>query len=145
MIESKRSGCVVRNDGSSGEGGGQILPPSLSLSLATGNAFRIENIRVKRERPGLLRQHLTTVLVASEIGGAARKSQRFPSQRMRRRQGESSKIAAPRCRPHAFSNDPNPEIESILKSRRASWKWFSGQRRRIRLPSCRTYWIAPLK
>jgi RNA 3'-terminal phosphate cyclase (ATP) len=61
---------MIRIDGSSGEGGGQILRSSLSLSLATGKAFRIENIRAKRERPGLLRQHLTAVLAASEIGEA---------------------------------------------------------------------------
>jgi len=61
---------VIRIDGSSGEGGGQILRSSLSLSLATGKAFRIENIRGKRERSGLLRQHLTAVLAAAEIGGA---------------------------------------------------------------------------
>jgi RNA 3'-terminal phosphate cyclase (ATP) len=61
---------MIRIDGSSGEGGGQILRSSLGLSLATGKAFRIENIRAKRERPGLLRQHLTAVLAASEIGGA---------------------------------------------------------------------------
>jgi RNA 3'-terminal phosphate cyclase (ATP) len=61
---------MIRIDGSSGEGGGQILRSSLSLSLATGKEFRIENIRAKRERPGLLRQHLTAVLAASEISGA---------------------------------------------------------------------------
>lgn len=61
---------MIRIDGSSGEGGGQILRSSLSLSLATGKAFRIENIRAGRERPGLLRQHLTAVLAAAEIGGA---------------------------------------------------------------------------
>jgi RNA 3'-terminal phosphate cyclase (ATP) len=61
---------MIRIDGSSGEGGGQILRSSLSLALATGKAFRIENIRAKRERPGLLRQHLTAVLAAAEIGGA---------------------------------------------------------------------------
>jgi RNA 3'-terminal phosphate cyclase (ATP) len=60
---------MIRIDGSSGEGGGQILRSSLSLSLATGKAFRIENIRAKRERPGLLRQHLAAVLAAAEIGG----------------------------------------------------------------------------
>src|ERR1700733_8698463 len=70
MSTSKRSGTMIRIDGSSGEGGGQILRSSLSLSLATGKAFRIENIRAKRERPGLLRQHLTAVLAAAEIGGA---------------------------------------------------------------------------
>ena len=61
---------MVRIDGSFGEGGGQILRTSLSLSLATGKAFRIENIRAGRERPGLLRQHLTAVLAAAEVGGA---------------------------------------------------------------------------
>jgi RNA 3'-terminal phosphate cyclase (ATP) len=61
---------MIRIDGSSGEGGGQILRSSLSLSLATGKAFRIENVRANRERSGLLRQHLTAVLAAAEIGGA---------------------------------------------------------------------------
>src|SRR5580704_14701125 len=61
---------MIRIDGSSGEGGGQILRSSLSLSLATGQPFRIENIRAGRGRPGLLRQHLTAVLAAAEISGA---------------------------------------------------------------------------
>jgi RNA 3'-terminal phosphate cyclase (ATP) len=61
---------MIRIDGSVGEGGGQILRTSLSLALATGKAFRIENIRAGRERPGLLRQHLTAVLAAAEVGGA---------------------------------------------------------------------------
>jgi len=61
---------MIRIDGSRGEGGGQMLRSALSLSLATGRAFRIENIRAKRERSGLLRQHLTAVLAASEIGSA---------------------------------------------------------------------------
>ena len=41
---------MIRVDGSSGEGGGQILRSSLSLSLVTGKPFRIENIRARRER-----------------------------------------------------------------------------------------------
>jgi RNA 3'-terminal phosphate cyclase (ATP) len=61
---------VIRIDGSFGEGGGQILRTSLSLSLATGKPFHIDNIRAGRERPGLLRQHLTAVLAAKEVGGA---------------------------------------------------------------------------
>jgi len=59
---------LIRIDGSFGEGGGQILRTSLSLSLATGRPFRIENIRAKRQKPGLLRQHLTAVQAASEVG-----------------------------------------------------------------------------
>ena len=61
---------MIRIDGSFGEGGGQILRTSLSLSLATGKPFRIEKIRAGRERPGLLRQHLTAVLAAAEVCGA---------------------------------------------------------------------------
>jgi RNA 3'-terminal phosphate cyclase (ATP) len=61
---------MIRIDGSFGEGGGQILRTSLSLSLATGKAFRIEKVRAGRERSGLLRQHLAAVLAAAEVGGA---------------------------------------------------------------------------
>ena len=42
-------------DGSFGEGGGQVLRSSLALSMVTGQAFRIENIRAGRKKPGLLR------------------------------------------------------------------------------------------
>jgi RNA 3'-terminal phosphate cyclase (ATP) len=61
---------MIRIDGSFGEGGGQILRTSLSLSLVTGKPFRIDNIRARRERPGLLRQHLTSVQAAAKVGGA---------------------------------------------------------------------------
>lgn len=61
---------MIRIDGSAGEGGGQILRTALSLSLATGIPFRIENIRAGRKNAGLLRQHLTAVLAAAEIGTA---------------------------------------------------------------------------
>ncbi|MEO8663469.1 MAG: RNA 3'-terminal phosphate cyclase [Bryobacteraceae bacterium] len=61
---------LIRIDGSLGEGGGQVLRTSLSLSLVTGKPFRIEHIRANREKPGLLRQHLTAVLAAAEIADA---------------------------------------------------------------------------
>jgi RNA 3'-terminal phosphate cyclase (ATP) len=57
-------------DGSTGEGGGQILRSSLALSLVTGKPFRIENIRAGRKKPGLLRQHLTAVQAAAAVSGA---------------------------------------------------------------------------
>ena len=60
---------LISVDGSLGEGGGQILRTSLSLSLVTQKAFRIENLRAGREKPGLLRQHLTAVMAAAEISG----------------------------------------------------------------------------
>jgi RNA 3'-terminal phosphate cyclase (ATP) len=61
---------MVQIDGSFGEGGGQILRSSLSLSVVTGKPFRIENIRANRQKPGLLRQHLTAVQAAAEVGSA---------------------------------------------------------------------------
>ncbi len=62
---------MVTIDGSYGEGGGQILRTSLALSLVTGKPFSIGNIRAGRKKPGLMRQHLTAVNAASEIGLAA--------------------------------------------------------------------------
>jgi RNA 3'-terminal phosphate cyclase (ATP) len=61
---------MITIDGSFGEGGGQILRTSLALSLVTGQPFRIEKIRAGRKNPGLLRQHLTAVKAATEIGQA---------------------------------------------------------------------------
>ncbi|MGV3659857.1 MAG: RNA 3'-terminal phosphate cyclase [Prosthecobacter sp.] len=52
-------------------GGGQLLRSSLSLSLVTGQPFRMTNIRGKRPKPGLMRQHLTCVKAAAEICDAA--------------------------------------------------------------------------
>lgn len=57
-------------DGSFGEGGGQIIRTSCALSLISGKPFRVENVRARREKPGLQRQHLTAVLAAAEIGRA---------------------------------------------------------------------------
>ena len=54
-------------DGSFGEGGGQILRSSLSLSMITGIPFEMKNIRAGRQKPGLMRQHLTCVNAAAEI------------------------------------------------------------------------------
>ncbi|MCH2204498.1 MAG: RNA 3'-terminal phosphate cyclase [Lentisphaerales bacterium] len=61
---------TVYIDGSLGEGGGQVLRTSLALSMITGKSFEIKNIRAKRKKPGLLRQHLTCVKAAAEISSA---------------------------------------------------------------------------
>lgn len=66
-------------DGSTGEGGGQILRTSLALSCITGRDLHIENIRAARRNPGLARQHISCVNAACEIcssqaKGAARGS-----------------------------------------------------------------------
>jgi RNA 3'-terminal phosphate cyclase (ATP) len=60
---------AVQIDGSQGEGGGQILRSSLALALLTGRSVTIDRIRAGRERPGLMRQHLTAVAAAEEICG----------------------------------------------------------------------------
>lgn len=57
-------------DGSQGEGGGQILRSSLALSLLTGRPLRMHAIRARRRKPGLMRQHLTAVRAAVEVGAA---------------------------------------------------------------------------
>lgn len=54
-------------DGSTGEGGGQVLRAALALSMALGSPFRMTNIRAKRPKPGLKRQHLTCIRAAQEI------------------------------------------------------------------------------
>ena len=61
---------MITIDGSHGEGGGQMLRTSLALSLVTGTPFRMVNIRANRAKPGLMRQHLTAVTAAAEIGRA---------------------------------------------------------------------------
>ncbi len=61
---------LVEIDGSMGEGGGQILRYSLSLSALTLKPVRIYNIRAKRSNPGLRPQHLTAVKALAEITDA---------------------------------------------------------------------------
>jgi len=69
-------------DGSEGEGGGQILRSALSLAMATGQPFRMHNIRAGRKKPGLLRQHLTCVLAAARICSARVEGAEPGSQRL---------------------------------------------------------------
>ena len=54
-------------DGSTGEGGGQMLRTSLTLSCITGKGLHIENIRAARRNPGLAKQHLSCVEAACQI------------------------------------------------------------------------------
>jgi RNA 3'-terminal phosphate cyclase (ATP) len=70
---------MILIDGRIGEGGGQILRTALSLSAATGKAFRLIHIRRKRSKPGLRHQHLACVNAAAEICGAQCKGNRLES------------------------------------------------------------------
>jgi RNA 3'-terminal phosphate cyclase (ATP) len=58
---------MLEIDGSQGEGGGQVLRTSLSLSALTGRSFHLTNIRGKRSKPGLRPQHITAVRAVAAI------------------------------------------------------------------------------
>ncbi len=61
---------MITIDGSQGEGGGQVLRSALALSVVTGKPFTITHIRAGRKKPGLMRQHLTSVHAAAGISQA---------------------------------------------------------------------------
>jgi len=61
---------MISIDGSQGEGGGQIIRTALALSLVTGKPFRVEKVRARRAKPGLMRQHLTAVEAARSLSQA---------------------------------------------------------------------------
>jgi RNA 3'-terminal phosphate cyclase (ATP) len=61
---------MIEIDGSVGEGGGQILRTSLTLSMCMGLPFTLTRIRAGRAKPGLMRQHLTCVHAATEVCSA---------------------------------------------------------------------------
>ncbi|MCS7039079.1 MAG: RNA 3'-terminal phosphate cyclase [Anaerolineae bacterium] len=86
---------MILIDGSQGEGGGQILRSALALSLLTGQAVRIENIRAKRPKPGLQPQHLAAVRVAAAIARAETAGAELGSTRLDFRPG--------RVRPGTYS------------------------------------------
>ncbi len=61
---------LLEIDGNYGEGGGQILRSSLSLSAILRQPIRIKNIRAGREKPGIAAQHLTGVNAVAAITNA---------------------------------------------------------------------------
>jgi len=61
---------VLEVDCSFGEGGGQIVRSALTLSIVTGKPIRLTNIRAKRNKPGLLQQHLTAIRAVTESANA---------------------------------------------------------------------------
>lgn len=71
---------MIELDGSTGEGGGQILRSALALSMCTGQPVRITRIRAKRTKPGLMRQHLTCVNAAMQVSGATVQGDELGSQ-----------------------------------------------------------------
>ncbi|MCE5214684.1 MAG: RNA 3'-terminal phosphate cyclase [Methanobacterium sp.] len=58
---------MIEIDGSYGEGGGALLRISAALSAITGRSIKVTNIRVRRPKPGLMPQHLTTLLSMAQL------------------------------------------------------------------------------
>ena len=54
-------------DGSTGEGGGQILRSALTISTIVKKPLKIINIRTKRNNPGLRHQHVTAIKLLSKL------------------------------------------------------------------------------
>jgi len=61
---------MIEIDGSLGEGGGQIVRTSVSLSAVTGKSVRVNQIRQKRPKPGLAPQHVRAISILARICGA---------------------------------------------------------------------------
>ena len=76
---NKKENDMIELDGSTGEGGGQILRTSLALSMCTGQPITIEQIRARRSKPGLMRQHLTCVHAAAAVCSATVKGDELGS------------------------------------------------------------------
>jgi RNA 3'-phosphate cyclase len=79
---------MIHIDGSQGEGGGQVLRSSLTLSLLTGVETQIEDIRARRSKPGLRAQHLKAVEAAAAVGRAETEGGEFGSTRLTFRPGK---------------------------------------------------------
>ncbi len=58
---------IVKIDGSTGEGGGQVLRLSVSMAAATATPLRISNIRAGRKNPGLRPQHVAAVDAVAQL------------------------------------------------------------------------------
>lgn len=82
----------VEIDGSFGEGGGQVVRTSLTLSALTGRPVAIHNIRKNRPNPGLAPQHLTNVLALAEICDAKVEGAEIGSMKL---------LFEPQCKPRA--------------------------------------------
>lgn len=61
---------MLEIDGSHGEGGGQIIRTSVSLSALTMQPVKIFNIRAGRPNPGLRRQHIAGIELVGRLVGA---------------------------------------------------------------------------
>jgi RNA 3'-terminal phosphate cyclase (ATP) len=82
-----RDAAAVMINGSSGEGGGQILRTSLALAMLTGRPLQMVRIRAGRAKPGLRRQHLACVEAAARLCHAEVRGAQVGSQELAFRPG----------------------------------------------------------
>lgn len=75
-------------DGSQGEGGGQMLRTTLSLSAVSGRAVRLINIRAGRPKPGLAAQHLISCRAVAEVCGGCLTGAELGSQQIELHPGQ---------------------------------------------------------
>lgn len=73
---------MINIDGSWGEGGGQIIRTSMTMSAITQQPFTIINVRLRRQKPGLQPQHLIACraverICSGKLVGAELKSYAF--------------------------------------------------------------------
>ena len=61
---------MIELDGGQGEVGGQILRSALALSICTQQPFRLTNVRIHRDMPGLMRRHVAAIDAAADIANA---------------------------------------------------------------------------
>lgn len=66
----KVTGELLEINGALGEGGGQVLRSSLTLSILTGKPVFIRNIRANRSKHGMLAQHLKSIDAAAAVSKA---------------------------------------------------------------------------
>lgn len=69
-------------DGSTGEGGGQILRTALSLAAITGKPFSIERIRANRDKAGLRPQHREAARAVARLCDAQLSGDEVGSERL---------------------------------------------------------------
>lgn len=70
MPLSRTPAVTVRIDGSTGEGGGQVVRTSLALAAVADERLVVENVRANRDEPGLKAQHLACVRALAALTDA---------------------------------------------------------------------------
>lgn len=64
------SNQIIEIDGATGSGGSQIIRAAVALSAITKKSCRIFNIGEKREKPGLVQEHLSVIQILGQLCNA---------------------------------------------------------------------------